>query len=397
MDRNRPFGRKLTQEHADVARTVAEEGIVLMKNDNNFFPIPKGRYQKIAIIGENAIKQLTLGGGSSELKPQKEISPLEGMIEKYGAENITYSMGYASGAPSYNDILPSGFDEDSLFRAAIQVAKTADIVLFFGGLNKNKEQDCEGGDRTSLDLPFGQNLLIEKLSKVNKNIGVILISGNAVSMPWINDIQGLIQSWYLGSQAGTATANIISGDVTPSGKLPFSYPKRLEDNAAHFYGEKSYPGDSINQYYMEDILVGYRWHDTKKIEPLFPFGHGLSYTTFSYGKITTDKKKYNTDEIIKLSFTLTNTGKVKGAESVQIYMSQKKPSVIRPVKELKSFKKVYLNPGETKTIELELNPKDFAFYDEASKQWIVETDDYILQSAASAADIKQKTLISITQ
>ena len=228
MNRNRPYGCKLTPEHAEIARKIAEEGIVLLKNENHFFPIEKGRYQKIAVIGENAVKQLSLGGGSSELKPQKEISPLEGMIEKYGKEHILFTLGYASGEPNYSNELPSGLDADSLVQEALKVACEADVVLFFGGLNKNFQQDCEGDDRRSMDLPFGQNELIEKIIQVNPNTGVILISGNAVSMPWLSQIDGLMQSWYLGSQAGTATANIICGEANPSGKLPFSIPVKQQ-------------------------------------------------------------------------------------------------------------------------------------------------------------------------
>ena len=300
MNRNRPYGCKLTPEHAEIARKIAEEGIVLLKNENHFFPIEKGRYQKIAVIGENAVKQLSLGGGSSELKPQKEISPLEGMIEKYGKEHILFTLGYASGEPNYSNELPSGLDADSLVQEALKVAREADVVLFFGGLNKNFQQDCEGDDRRSMDLPFGQNELIEKIIQVNPNTGVILISGNAVSMPWLSQIDGLMQSWYLGSQAGTATANIICGEANPSGKLPFSIPVKLEDNSAHYFGAESYPGVNGTQYYKDDILVGYRWHDTKKIDPLFPFGYGLSYTTFQYGKARTDKKTYRADERFRL-------------------------------------------------------------------------------------------------
>ena len=335
MNRNRPYGCKLTPEHAEIARKIAEEGIVLLKNENHFFPIEKGRYQKIAVIGENAVKQLSLGGGSSELKPQKEISPLEGMIEKYGKEHILFTLGYASGEPNYSNELPSGLDADSLVQEALKVAREADVVLFFGGLNKNFQQDCEGDDRRSMDLPFGQNELIEKIIQVNPNTGVILISGNAVSMPWLSQIDGLMQSWYLGSQAGTATANIICGEANPSGKLPFSIPVKLEDNSAHYFGAESYPGVNDTQYYKDDILVGYRWHDTKKIDPLFPFGYGLSYTTFQYGKARTDKKTYRADESVKISFTLKNTGDTPGAETVQVYMSQRKPSVLRPGEELK--------------------------------------------------------------
>ncbi|HCO68100.1 MAG TPA: glycosyl hydrolase, partial [Dysgonomonas sp.] len=266
---------------------------------------------------------------------------------------------------------------------------------FFGGLNKNYQQDCEGGDRITYNLAFGQNELIEELLKVNKNTAVILISGNAVAMPWLDKVPALIQSWYLGSEAGSATANIISGKVNPSGKLPFSFPKKLEDNAAHSFGEISYPGDSIKQIYKEDIFVGYRWHDTKKIPAMFPFGYGLSYTTFEYGKVTADKKQYTKDEIIRLSFTLTNKGKSDGAESVQIYASQINPSLARPEKELKAFDKIFLKAGESKNVEIAVPVKDLAYFDDNKHDWVVEADKFTLHCAASSADIKSSVTVEV--
>jgi len=395
MDRNRPYGKKLTPEHKALALQVAEEGIVLLKNEKQFFPIPKNRYTRIAVIGENAVKRLTQGGGSSELKPQEEISPLQGMINKYGKNNVVFSLGYASGEPNYSNELPSPYNADSLVNAAVEAARNADVVLFFGGLNKNFQQDCEGDDRKNMDLPFGQNELIAKLLEVNKNLGVVIMSGNAVSMPWLKNVNGLIQSWYLGSQGGTATANIISGDANPSGKLPFTIPKKLEDNGANSFGATAYPGDGTNVVYKEDILVGYRWFDTKKIEPQFPFGHGLSYTSFVYGKSQTDKAIYKTDEVIKIKFTVTNSGKQDGAESVQLYVSQKKPTLYRPAKELKGFTKVFLKAGETQTLEMTVNVSDLAFYNDKTAQWTVEPDSYTLSVAASSRNVKSSNTIKV--
>ncbi len=395
MNRNRPYGSFATQEHADVARKVAEQGIVLMKNERNFFPIAKNRYKKIVVIGENATRSLTVGGGSSELKVKQEISPLEGLKAKYGENNVAYTMGYGSGPTVYDNFVPSPYNADSLKREALALAKGADLILFFGGLNKNFQQDCEGADRITYDLPFGQNELIDDLLKVNKNLAIILVSGNAVSMPWLDKVPALMQSWYLGSEAGSATANVIAGDINPSGKLPYSIPKKLEDNGAMSFGTISYPGDSIKQIYKEDILVGYRWHDTKKIPALFPFGYGLSYTTFEYGKANTDKKEYGKDETIKVSVTVTNKGKVDGAESVQVYASQSKPSVERPEKELKAFKKVFLKAGETQTVELAVPIKDLAFFDEKSHNWTVESDQFTLHCAASSADVKSSVTVKI--
>jgi beta-glucosidase len=366
-----------------------------LKNDKQFFPIPVGKYQKIAVIGENASKCLVIGGGSSSLKVAYEISPLEGLIKKYGKDHIIYSKGYDSGKTEYNEEIVSQANEDSLINEAVKTARNADIVLFIGGLNKNHFQDSEGSDRKSLNLPFGQDKLIAALLKANRNTAVILNSGNAVSMPWVNDVRGILQSWYLGSEAGNAIANVLSGDVNPSGKLPFSFPKKLEDNAAISFGQISYPGVGENEEYKEDILVGYRWFDSKKIPVLFPFGYGLSYTTFDYGKISTDKKIYKPEETIKLSFVLKNSGKIDGAEAVQVYVSQPKASVIRPIKELKAFKKVFLKVGETQTVELEIKAKDMAFYNEKTKSWTLETGEFVIRNAASATDLKSSVSIQI--
>lgn len=395
MNRNRPFGSFATSEHAEVSRKVAEEGIVLLKNTNHFFPIAKDRYKKIAVIGENATRPLTVGGGSSELKVKKEVSPLEGLISKYGEDKVFYTMGYGSGPTVYDQFMPSPYDTDSLRKEALQLVKDADVVLFFGGLNKNFQQDCEGADRITYDLPFGQNELIQDLLKVNKNMGVIIVSGNGVSMPWLDQIPALMQSWYLGSEAGSATANVISGDINPSGKLPFSIQKKPDDNGAISFGAISYPGQDGKQIYKEDILVGYRWHDTKNIPALFPFGYGLSYTTFEYGKASSDKKEYSKNDVIKISLTLMNKGKVDGAESVQIYASQNKPSVMRPVKELKGFQKVFLNAGESKTVEIAIPVKDLAFFDDKAHEWTVESDKFTLHCAASSTDVKTSVTIEV--
>ena len=395
MTPNRPYGRFVCTDHSETARKVAEEGIVLLKNDKQFFPAPVGKYQKIVVVGENATRSVTEGGGSSTLKVKYEVSPLQGLIAKYGKDHVVYAQGYASGPSLYDREEPSKLNTDSLFKAAVETAKNADVVYFVGGLNKNHFQDSEGGDRKTYNLPFGQDKLIEAILKVNKNVAVILISGNAVAMPWEKDVPAIVQTWYLGSEGGNAIANVLTGAVNPSGKLPFSFPKKLEDNAAHSFGRLSYPGDSINQYYKEDILVGYRWFDTKKIAPQFAFGYGLSYTTFEYGKITTDKTAYKADETIKISFTLKNTGKVDGAEAVQVYASQPKASVMRPAKELKAFTKVFLKAGETQTVSLEVKVKDMAFYNEKSMSWTVEPGEFVLRNAASSADVKSSVSIQV--
>ncbi len=395
MNSYKSLGCKNTIEHHVVARKIATEGIVLLKNNNNFFPINPDKKLSIAVIGENATRQTTIGGGSSDLKAQYEISVLDGLKKRYKNATITYSLGYASGLPDYGHEIPSLLDADSLIRAACDIASKADIVLFVGGLNKNHFQDCEGADRLQFGLPFNQNKLMSELKKANNNIGVVLISGNAIEMPWIQDANAIIQAWYLGSDAGYAIADIISGYANPSGKLPFTFPVKLNDNAASSFGKLSYPGDSINQYYKEGILVGYRWHDTKKIKPLFSFGFGLSYTNFTISEIKTDKKEYALGEKIIISCKLTNTGNLDGAEVVQVYIGKQKSKVERALKELKGFKKLYLKKGESKTIEIPLEVNNLAYYDETISDWQIEKGDYEISVGNSSDNITQKLKIAV--
>ena len=395
MSANRPFGRFVSPEHSEAARKIAQEAIVLLKNEKNMLPIPVGKYKKIAVIGENASRSLVVGGGSTALKVAYEVSPLQGLKNKYGKDRVVYSLGYASGPSLYGREEPSKLNADSLLNAAVEIAKTADVVLFVGGLNKNYFQDCESGDRKSLSLPFGEDKLIESIQKVNKNIVVILASGNAITMPWLQKTPVVVQAWYMGSEAGNALADVLSGDVNPSGKLPFSFPKKLTDIGAHAFDKLCYPGDSVNVQYKEDILVGYRWLDTKKIEPLFPFGYGLSYTTFSYSKPTVDVTEVKANGTVKVSFTLTNTGKVAGAETAQLYVSKSKSAVVRAAKELKAFKKVFLKAGESKTVTIEVPVNSFAYYNEVAKGFVVEPGSYSLLLGSSSRDMKGRAEVKV--
>jgi len=395
MNRNRPFGRMNNVEHQEVARAIATEGIVLLKNEDDFFPVDPDQEITIAVIGENATRKLTIGGGSSELKAKYEISPLLGIQKRYPKARVLHAKGYASGPSNYGRITPSNLDPDSLVNGAIAAAAQADVVLFFGGLNKSHHQDCEGGDRLQYELPFGQNELIATLKKVNPNIGVVLLSGNAVAMPWLSDVKGVMQGWFLGNETGHALADIISGDKNPSGKLPFTFPVKLADNSAHYFGELSYPGDSINQYYKDDILVGYRWHDTKKIKPLFAFGHGLSYTNFNITKAKTDQKSYAPGEIISIACEVENTGAVDGAEVVQIYVGKLNSKVERATKELKGFKKAHLKKGTHTSIDVSIKTNDLAFYDESKPGWNLEKGDYMIFIGNASDHIFQKIKITI--
>jgi len=395
MSPNRPFGRFVCPDHSQVARKIGGEGIVLLKNQQSLLPIQKNTYKTIAVIGDNATRSLTKAGGSSELKVKYEVSPLQAIKALYGNNKVVYSQGYAAGAFQYGRTTRSTANNDSLLNAAVETARTADVVVYVGGLNKNNGQDCEGGDRTSYGLPFGQEKLLEELAKVNPNIVVVLLSGNAVAMPWLDNVKAVVQAWYIGSEAGNAIVDVLSGAVNPSGKLPFTFPKRLEDNGAMSFGVSSFPGEKGKETYKEDILVGYRWHDTKQIAPQFSFGFGLSYTTFELGKLRASASQFKAGKTIKLSVTVKNTGKVYGAEVVQIYASQQHPSVMRPVKELKAFQKVFLNAGEMKTVSLEVNTNDLAFFDDTKHAWKLEPDTYTLHCATSATDIKSKVDIKI--
>lgn len=399
MDRNRPYGAMRSPEHYDAARKIGEAGIVLLQNNGNLLPIDLAKTKKIAVIGENAVKMMTVGGGSSSLKVQREISPLDGIRNRVGNRaEVVYARGYMGDASGeYNGVvsgqnLKDDRSPEELIAEAVRVAGEADYVIFIGGLNKSAHQDCEDSDRTGLGLPYGQDRVITELVKANQNLVVVNVSGNAVAMPWIKEVPAVLQAWFLGSEAGNAIAAVLMGDVNPSGKLPFTFPARLEDVPAHQLGE--YPGsekvgDIVNEKYNESIFVGYRWADKqKKAKPLFPFGHGLSYTTFEYGKPVADKKTMTADDTITFTVTVKNTGDREGQEVVQLYISDKKSSLPRPVKELKGFKKVKLAPGEEQKVSFTVAKDALSFFDDAKHEWIAEPGKFEAVIAASAADIR---------
>ena len=394
MNRNKPWGTFTSEEHFDVGRTIAEEGIVLLKNtpvtkrNPALLPINATQYKKILVVGENATRSLTKGGGSSELKVKKETSPLEALQAMYG-DKIIHAQGYESGRPRYEGIDEISLEVvESLRNEAIEKAKEADLVIYVGGLNKNHQQDCEAADRITYGLPFGQNELIEGILKVNPNMVMVLLSGNAVEMPWVKQVPAIVQGWYLGSESGNALANVLSGKVNPSGKLPFSFPVKLTDNGANAFDALSYPGDSIKQVYKEDIFVGYRWLDKQKLEPLFNFGHGLSYTSFEYGKPFADRTVMGMDDTITFKVSIKNVGKCEGKEVVQLYIKDKKSSLPRPVKELKGFAKVNLLPGESKEISFTIDKTALSFYDDSKQEWVAENGDFEALIGASAGDIR---------
>jgi beta-glucosidase len=396
MNKNRPYGSFATQEHALAARKIAEEGIVLLKNANNVLPINLSKTKTIAVIGENAMKMMTVGGGSSSLKAQYEISPLDGIRKRVGSQaNVIYARGYIGDTTgNYNGVktkqnLADKRSASEVMAEALNVAKKADVVIFVGGLNKSDREDAEGYDRTTLALPYNQDKLIAELAKVNKNLVVVNISGNAVAMPWVNQVPAIVQGWFLGSEAGNALASVLVGDVNPSGKLTFTFPVKLTDNGAHALNE--FPGTKTEVNYKEGVFVGYRWANAHQIKSLFPFGHGLSYTTFQYGTVTANKTAMSAGDKITFSVNVKNTGSRLGEEVVQLYISDLKSSVPRPVKELKGFEKISLQPGQQKTVTFTVDKTALSFFDAAKHDWVAEPGKFEALIGASSADIKTRT------
>ena len=396
MKCQRPFGFLCSESHYEAALKIAQEGIVLLKNNRQLLPIKKAK--RILVVGENAIKMMTVGGGSSSLKVQKEILPLDGIKARFADAEVDYARGYVGDTvQSYNGVtvgrsLYELRSAEALTAEAVAKAKNADVVIFIGGLNKSDYQDCEGHDRKAYGLPYGQDQLVEALVKANPNLVYVNISGNAVAMPWVEKVPAIVQGWFIGSEAGEALASVLAGDVNPSGKLPFTWYARLEDCGAHATG--SYPGtwregqQIIDETYKEDLFVGYRWTDKQNIKPLFPFGYGLSYTTFEISNLRADKREMTADGKLTVSVDVRNTGSVAGAEVLQLYISDSKSSQPRPVKELKGFKKVSLAPGEKQQVDFTIDRSALSFYDETTGDWTAEPGEFVVTVNNSSAPTK---------
>ena len=425
MQRNKPYGFLCSESHYEATLKIAQEGIVLLKNEGvrrkesggrrkekggrsqelmPLLPLDASKLKRILVVGENAIKMMTVGGGSSSLKVQHEILPLDGLISQLSIVNSQLSIDYARGY--VGDTIQS-FDGVTVGRSlretrsaadlkaeALEKAKQADVVIFIGGLNKSSYQDSEGHDRQQYELPYGQNELIEALVTVNPRLVYVNISGNAVAMPWINKVPAVVQGWFLGSEAGKAIASVLFGETNPSGKLPYTWYASLNQCGAHALN--TYPGtwrekhDIIDEEYKEDIYVGYRWTDKQKARPLFAFGHGLSYTTFKVGNATADKKQLSAGETITFTVDVTNTGSMAGAETVQLYVRDLKSSLPRPVKELKGFRKIRLLPGETKQVSITLDKSALSFYDDRVGEWVAEPGDFEAWIGTAADQIASK-------
>ena len=424
MNRHKPFGFLCSESHYDAALKIAQEGIVLLKNESlpnpsqggakkPLLPLDLKNAKRILVVGENAIKMMTVGGGSSSLKAQHEILPLDGIVSHLSPLTshifIDYARGYVGDTvQSYNGVtvgrsLYETRSQAELTAEAVAKAKEADVVIFIGGLNKSDYQDCEGHDRKSYDLPYAQNEVIEAILKVNPRMVYVNISGNGAVLPWIDKVPAVVQAWFIGSESGKAIASVLFGDVNPSGKLPFTWYASLDQCGAHALD--TYPGTwrpdhkIIDEEYKEGLFVGYRWIDLPKklknekikklkggsklsplnsqfSKPLFPFGYGLSYTTFKMGKATANRQTMTANDQLTITVPVTNTGSMAGAETVQLYIRDIQASVERPVKELKAFRKVFLRPGETHQVTLTIDKSTLSFYDDRTGQWTAEPGDF---------------------
>ena len=392
------YGRFVCPEHYQAARDIAAAGVVLLKNENNTLPLSVPEGGKILLVGENVVKKMVVGGGSSNLKTAYEINPLEGLQNAFGDKaEILWERGYVGDTSTSYNLVDTGQDlsddrtPEQLIAAAVKAAKDADYVIFIGGLNKSKNQDNESTDRIQITMPYGQEKVIEALSAVAKKLVVVNISGSPVAMPWADKADAIVQGWYGGTESGNALADVITGKVNPSGRLPFTVPFKYEDGPIKT--EAQYPGikeegDQFWQtHYSEGVYVGYRWYSSKKIKVQFPFGHGLSYTTFTYTNAKADKAEMTADQTLKVSVDVTNTGSADGAEIVQLYINDVKSTIDRPVKELKDFEKVYLKAGETKTVTFEVDAQDLSYFDAEKHEWVAEPGKFKVLLGSSSENI----------
>ena len=395
-------GSMNTKEHQQATYDAAAEAIVLLKNQNNLLPLDFSSIKSLAVIGDNATRKHSNGGLSSEIKAVYEVTPLEALRAKWGDKvDIRFAQGYeklstfvegSNNGQSSGTFSSKTQESDALLKEAVEVARTSDVALLVCGLNH--DYDTESFDRLNMDIPYGQVELIQEVVKANPRTIVVMIAGSPLNMAAVDICSSaIVWAWFNGMEGGNALVDVLSGKVNPSGKMPFTTPVSLDQSPAHALG--NFPGRDLKVNYEEDILVGYRWFDTKGLPVVYPFGYGLSYTTFDYSNLNTDKETYDQADTIQATFTLTNTGDREGAEVAQLYVSDPVCSVMRPVKELKGFKKVFLKPGESRRITLDIPVSSLAFYSEAQSQFVVEPGEFILQLGASASDIKQRISVEV--
>ena len=400
------YGRFVCPEHYQAAREISAAGVVLLKNENNTLPLNVPEGGKILLVGENVVKKMVVGGGSSNLKTAYEVNPLEGLQNAFGDKaEIVWERGYVGDVGrSYNRVdtgqdLTDDRSPQELIASAVEAAKDADYVVFVGGLNKSRHQDNEGTDRYDTFLPYNQQDVIEALAEVADKFVVVNISGSPVSMPWAEKADAIVQGWYGGTESGNALADVLTGKVNPSGRLPFSVPFKYEDGPIKT--ERQYPGIKEEgsrfwqTHYDEGVYVGYRWYDTKQVPVQFPFGHGLSYTTFEYSNAKASKSTMKADGKITVSVQVKNTGDRPGAEVVQLYIADPQASIDRPVKELKGFEKVWLNPGESKKVSFTIDASALSYYDMSRSAWYAEPGEFQALLGSTSSDIRANVTFTL--
>lgn len=371
------------EEHHAVARKVAEGSMVLLKNDDNVLPLKEG--QKIAVIGEMAKAPRYQGSGSSVINPTKLDNAYDSLIE--AGVNVTYAQGYYKAPPTKKD--KSRKSDAELISEAAAAAKAADVAVVFIGLTEALE--AEGYDRADIEIPAEHNALVAEVVKANPNTVVVLAGGAVVHIPWIDNVKAVLNSGLGGQAGGSAVANILTGKVNPSGKTAETYPLSFEENPV--YG--NYPGQPVVSEHKESLYVGYRYYDTAKKDVLFPFGYGLSYTTFEYSDIKLSASEIKDTDTVEVSFKIKNTGSVDGAEIAQVYVADKDSTIFRPEKELRAFTKVFLKAGEEKEVSLTLGKRAFAYYNVNIGDWHVETGEFDILVGASSRDIKLSAVIHV--
>src|SRR6185312_1174686 len=395
LSQNQPAGSINTPAHSKTAYDIACESIVLLKNEKHLLPLNTSSIKSIAVIGDNATHTFHLGGFGAGVKARYEVTALAGLKNRLGnSVTIKYAQGYSGvyRQPRRNAMQEAPNLNSELMEQAVAAAKTSDMaILFIGG---NRDYESESRDRPNLELPFNEQPLVDAVTAANPNTIVVVIGSATYDIGKIKENNHtIVWSWYNGSENGNALADVLMGKINPSGKLPFTFPASLKDSPA--FALNAYPGENLQEEYKEGILVGYRWFDTKKIEPLYCFGYGLSYTDYKYSGFYTNKKSYKPSENITATLKVKNTGKYAGKETVQLYVSKTGSVVERAEKELKAFKKVKIAAGETATVTLSIAVKDLAYYDVKTSKWVVEPGKYKLLAGTSSRDIEQSGTITV--
>ena len=396
MSQDHPTGSIATPAHSKAAYEIASESIVLLKNDAHLLPLSTNKIKSIAVIGDNATRTFALGGYGAGVKARYEVTALAGIRSRFGkTADIKFAQGYKANYLANNideQNAGSSTPDQHLIDEAAALAKTTDIAILCIG--SNREYESEGHDRKSLELPFGEQALVDAVTAVNPNTIIVIMAGAPYDLGKIKEANHtIVWSWFNGSEAGNALADVLKGTIDPSGKLPFTFPVSLHDSPA--FALNTYPGENREANYKEGILVGYRWYDTKKIDPLYCFGYGLSYTNFSYSRLGTDKKQYEAGDKIKVSLNVKNTGSLAGKETVQLYVNKVNSAVLRPEKELKAFEKLSLAPGRSSKVILTIDVNSLAYFDDTQKQWVTEPGEYKIMAASSSKDIRQTITFNI--